>query len=80
MAKLHSFRLATKTPFADYSRVFRFLIASISDSDQVLAPGVKVVLEVARNSDSEQHLRFIPVLYLGDLATASRPFRPTDDM
>ena len=51
--KLHSFGVATKTPFADYSRAFKVLIASSTDSNQVLAPGVEVLLEAVRNRASE---------------------------
>lgn len=39
MAKLHSFGVATKMPFANYSPDFRLLIALVADSEQVLAPG-----------------------------------------
>ena len=80
MAKLHSFGVATKTPFADCSWVFRLLLASITDSGRVLVPGVEVVLEVVRNSVSEQYPSLMPVLYPEDLATASKPFGSIDDM
>ena len=74
IAKLHSFEVATKTPFADYFRVLRLLIASVTESERVLAPNVEVVLEVSRNSVSEQYPGLMPVPYAGELATASMPF------
>ena len=80
IAKLHSFEVATKTPFADYFRVLRLLIASVTESERVLAPNVEVVLEVARNSVSEQYPGLIPILYPGELATASTPFASIDEM
>ena len=74
IAKLHSFEVATKTPFADYFRAFRLLIASVTDSGRVLAPSVEAVEEVVRNSVSEEYPGIMPVLYPGELATASKPF------
>ena len=71
MAKLYSFGVATKIPFADYSRVFRLLIAFITDSDQVPAPGVEVVLEVLRNSVNELH---------PSLMTVPKPVGSSDEM
>ena len=74
IAKLHSFRVATKTPFADYSRAFGLLIAFVTDNERALAPRIEVVLEVACNSVSEQYPGLMPVPYAGELATASMPF------
>ena len=64
--KLHSFGVAIKTPFADYFRAFRLLMASVLDSDRVSAPSVEVVLEVVRNSVSEQYPGLMPVLCPGE--------------
>ena len=80
MAKLHLFGVATKAPFADNSRAFRLLIASVTDGDQVLPPGVEVVLEVVRNNVSERYPSLMQVLYPGDLTTASKPFGSIDEM
>ena len=73
------FGVATKRPFADYSRAFRSLIGPGTDSNHVLASGVEVVLliEVVRNSVSEQCPSLMPVLYPGDLAT---PFGSINEM
>ena len=64
--KLHSFGVATKTPFADYFRAFRLLMASFLDSDRVSAPSVEVVLEVVRNSVSKQYPGLMPVMCPGE--------------
>ena len=80
IAKLHSFGVATTTPFVNYVRAFRLLIASATDSERVLAPSVEVLLEVVRNSVSEQYPGIIPMLLPGELATASKPFGPIDEM
>ena len=74
IAKVHSFRVATKTPFGDYFRAFRLLIASVTDSERGLAPNVEVVPEVVSNNVSEQYPDLMAVLYPGELATASKPF------
>ena len=80
IAKLHSFGVATKRPSADYFWAFRLLIASVTDSEQVFAPSVELLLEVVRHSVSEQYPGLIPVLYQGELATASKPFGSIDEM
>ena len=80
VAKLHSFGVATTTPFVNYVRAFRLLIASAPDSERVLAPSVEVLLEVVRNSVSEQYPGIIPMLLPGELATASTPFGSIDEM
>ena len=72
IAKLHSVGIATKTPLADYFPAFRLLIASVTDSERVLALSVEVVLlnRVVRNSVSEQSPGLMPVLYPGEITTA----------
>ena len=50
IAKLHSFGAATKTLFADYSRAFRLLMASATDS-----------VEAVRDGVSEQYPSLMPV-------------------
>ena len=54
IAKLHSFGVATKTPFAGYFRVVHLLIASVTESEWVLARSVEVAIKFFRNSVSEQ--------------------------
>ena len=56
------------------------MVASVTDSEPVLAPSVEAVLEVVRNSVCEQYPGLMPVLYPGELATASKPFGSIDEM
>ena len=56
------------------------LIATVTDSEPVLALSIEVVLEVVRNSVSEQYPGLMPVLYPGELATGSKPFGSIDEI
>ena len=80
IADFHLFEVATKTPFADYSRDFWLLIASVTEREGVLAQSVEVVLEVVRSSFSEKYLGLVPVLSPGELAAVLRPFGSIDEM
>ena len=62
--KLHNFGVCTGTPFRDFSRDFRVLVAAVTGSERVLAPGVDVVLEVVRMSVNEQFPTLMPTWYI----------------
>ena len=56
------------------------MIASITDSERVLSPSIKVVLEVVRNTVNEQYPGLMPVLCPGELATTSKLFGFNEEM
>lgn len=53
---------------------------SVTDCEQVLAPGIEVVLEVVGTSVSEKYPSLMPVMYPKDLATASNLFGSIDEI
>ena len=52
--ELHTFGMCNGTPFSDFSREFRVLVATATESERVLSPGTDVVLEVVRVAANEQ--------------------------
>ena len=72
--KLHAFGICNGTPFADFSRDFRVLVSTATESERVLSPGTDVVLEEAQVTAKEQFPTLWPALYPGSKAMDPRPY------
>ena len=51
--RLHNLGVPNGTPFSDFSRASREVVSATTGTERVLAPGVEVVLEVARRGVNE---------------------------
>ena len=78
--KLHTFRMCNGLPFSNFSREFRVLVPTATESERVLSPGTDVVLEVVRVAANEQLPALLPALYPGSKATDPRPYPSLDAM
>ena len=78
--RLHNLGVCTGTPFCDFSREFRVLVSAVTGSKHTLAPGVDVVLKVARMAVNEQFPTLMPTLYPGSMATDPKPCASLDKM
>ena len=78
--KLHTFGMCNGMPFSDFSREFRVLVSTATESERVLSPGTDVVLEVVRVAANDQFPPLLPALYPGSKATGPRPYASLDAM
>ena len=53
--RLHRFGVCTGTPFCDFIGEVCALVSAVTGSERSLAPGVDVVLEVARMASRSRH-------------------------
>ena len=76
--KLYTFGMCSGTPFSDFSREFRVLVPTATESERVLSPGTDVLLEVVRVAANEGFPALMPALYPGSKATDPRPYASLD--
>ena len=61
------------TPFSNYLRPFRVVVASTVDKDGPLAPSPEMAMELIRIRTAQQYPMLMPTLFPGILATRERP-------
>ena len=64
-SNLHTFGMCNDTLFSDFSREFRVLVPTATESERILSPGTDVVLAVVRVAVNEQYPTLMPAFYSG---------------
>ena len=71
---LQKFGLPSGTPFSNYLRSFRVVVASTVDKGGPLAPSPEMAMELPRIRTTQQYPMLMPTLFPGNLATRERPY------
>ena len=66
---LQKFGVPSRTPFSNYLRSFRVVVASTVDKGGPLAPSVEMAMELFRIRTAQQYPMLMPTLFPGKLAT-----------
>ena len=78
--KLNYFVVCNGMPYSDFSREFRVLVPTATESECFLSPGTDGVLEMVRMAANEQFPALLPALYPGSKETDQRPYASLDAM
>ena len=71
---LQRFGVPSGTPFSNYLRSFRVVVASTVDKGGPLAPSPEMAMELFRIRTAQQYSMLMPTLFPGILATRERPY------
>ena len=71
---LQKFGVPSGTPFSNYLRSFRVVVASTVDKGGPLAPSPEMAMELIRIRTAQQYPMLMPTLFPGILATRERPY------
>ena len=71
---LQKFGVPSGTPFSNYLRSFRVVVASTVDKGGPLAPSPEMAMELIRIRTAQQYPMLMPTLFPGNLATRERPY------
>ena len=71
---LQTFGVPSGTPFSNYLRSYRVVVASTVDKGGPLAPSPEMAMELVRIRTAQQYPMLLPTLFPGNLATRERPY------
>ena len=71
---LQKFGVPSGTPFSNYLRSSRVIVASTVDKGGSLAPSPEMAMELIRSRRAQQYPMLIPTLFPGNLATREMPY------
>ena len=71
---LRKFGVPSGTPFSNYLRSFRVVVASTVDKGGPLEPSPEMAIELIRIRTAQQYPMLMPTLFPGSLATRERPY------
>ena len=71
---LQKFGVPSETPFSNYLRSFRVVVASTVDKGGPLAPSPEMAMELIHIRTAQQYPMLMPTLFPGILATRERPY------
>ena len=74
LATLQQFGVPSGTPFSNFLRSFRIVVASTVDKGGPLAPSPEMAMELIRIRTAHQYPMLMPTLFPGVLATRERPY------
>ena len=71
---LQKFGVPSGTPFSNYLRSFKVVVASTVDKGGPLAPSPEMAMELIRIRTAQQYPMLMPTLFPGILATREKPY------
>ena len=71
---LQKFGVPSGTPFSNYLRSFRVVVASTVDKGGPLAPSPEMAMELIRIRTAQQYPMLMPTLFPGSLASREKPY------